>query len=750
MALAGAGLTLLHRHRFLAILPILFAAGVMAGQGSCTGLLSCAPVAEQHLLLNTPVLARALVLVRPQRRLRGWMAVLRLEEVAHGSIRRAAADRVRLYGSGTPPELREGDRLRAWLVLSRPPRYANGTAPAIAPDRGLSGRLKSTLLIEQIWPGTGSLRRLVGDIRAFAGERLRQALTRGNASPRTTALAMALSLGIRSEMDPRLTHLLRQGGMSHILAISGLHLTALTAGLALLLRWSGGGRRRVMWSLLAGLAFYAALLPARPSILRAIAMGTVPLAGHLWGRRSTPLNLLGGVGLVLLAWSPDWARDAGFQLSFVVTAAIVHQAATPASSTGRLLLLRGAARLSAVATAAALPLTAWHFGLAVPAAILVNLVAVPLASLLVILALASLLLAAGAPVLAIPVVYLLEGAARLLYHLAEAAAALPGGAWNVPRGRTLLTLAALLVLFLPKARWRLRLPLVVITQAAIIAGLFPPAPLPPGSLVLRVLDVGQGDALLVRLPTGEAMLVDGGGRPGSTVDFGRRVTLPAVIDAGIRRLAMVVLTHPHEDHGGGLSAILEEMPVDELWLPHLDGENRLLGGLADIAVSRGVAVRVFHAGDVILRAGAQITCLSSAWSERGSDINRQSLVLHITVPEGGLLLTGDIEKAGEDRILAGLRLPPVTVLKVAHHGSRTSTTARFLDLAKPLLAVLSVGSPSPWEHPHPEVLGRLQARGIPLCRTDLHGAITVVVEHEVLSVHTSLVPCSLTEGADAP
>ncbi|MCZ6834069.1 MAG: DUF4131 domain-containing protein, partial [Acidobacteria bacterium] len=204
MGLAGTGLALLSRRRYLAILPILFAAGVMAGQGRGTDFLSTAPPGEQRLLLNTPVLAHALVLARPQQRLRGWMAVLRLLEVERGNIHRPAGDRVRLYGSGTPPELREGDRLRAWLILSRPHNYANGTAPAISPDRGLSGRLKSSLLIEQVWPGKGGLRRLIGDTRDFAGKRLRQALTRGNASPRTTALAMALSLGIRSEIDPRL------------------------------------------------------------------------------------------------------------------------------------------------------------------------------------------------------------------------------------------------------------------------------------------------------------------------------------------------------------------------------------------------------------------------------------------------------------------------------------------------------------------------------------------------------------------
>jgi competence protein ComEC len=620
----------------------------------------------------------------------------------------------------------------------------------LATDRDLSGQLKSTLLIEQVWPGSGGFRRLVGNTRTFAGDRLRRALTRGNASPHTAALAMALSLGVRSELDPYLTHLLRQGGISHILAISGLHLTALTAGLAFLLRWSGAGRRRVMWTVLVGLALYACLLPARPSILRAVAMGVVPLAGHLWGRRSSPLNTLGGIGLVLLAWSPGWALDAGFQLSFAVTAAILHQATGPAFSSGRLLMLRGAARLPAIASAAALPLTAWHFGLAVPAAVLVNLLAVPLASLLVILALASLVLAAGAPVLAIPTVYLLEWAATLLHHLAMAAASLPGGAWTVPRGRTFLTLAALLALFLPPARVRLRLPLVLLTQVAIIVGLFPPAPLPAGALVLRVLDVGQGDALLVRLPTGDAVLVDGGGQPQSAIDFGRLVTLPALVDAGIRRLAMVVLTHPHEDHGGGLQAVLEEMPVDELWLPNLNGEDGLLGDLADIAVAHGVAVRVFQAGDEIVRAGAHITCLSAAGSARGTDINHRSLVLHIDTPEGGLLLTGDMERASEDRLLAGVPLPPTTVLKVAHHGSRTSSAARFLDGVHPRLAVISVGSANPWDHPHPDVLGRLRARGIPICRTDLHGAITVVVGTPFPAVYTARAPCSLTRGADAP
>jgi len=643
--------------------------------------------------------------------------------------------------------LLEGDQVRAWVRLSSRRQYLNG-GPLRRSAGPLAARLKSRLLIEEVRPGPGSLERGRGAARAFARRQLEAALADAGADEDTGALTLALALGIRDRLGQRFTRHMQQGGLAHLLAISGLHITALAGSLALLLRLTGGGPHATARLVLAALLAFSLILPARPSVLRAVIMAAVPLGARLAGRRSDSMNILGGIGLALLAWHPQWAGEAGFQLSFAVTAALLHTTgrAWPRGAGRR---LRALLAVSATATAASFPLTAWHFGLVVPGAILVNLLAVPLAAILVVLSQLVLLLALLSPALARPVVHLMGVASSLLSRLAEAAAHLPWGAWRVPQGPLLLVLAALAALFLPVRLRRWRLPLVVVLDAILLSGCFPPAPLPPDTLSLRVLDVGQGDALLVGLPDGSAVLVDGGGQPGTSADFGRKVLLPALANAGVRRLRAVALTHPHEDHGGGLRAVLEDFPVDELWLPRLDGMNPLMAELQDLALARSIAIRVMRRGTALSRGGALFTCLAPSGRGSGTPANLQSLVLRVESEHSSFLLTGDLESGGEAGLLQG-DLQPVDLLKVAHHGSRSSSTAAFLAATRPAAAIISVGSSNPWGHPHQEVLERLRSSEVPILRTDRDGAITATVTPSGLRICTMAGSSCLTAKAAPP
>jgi competence protein ComEC len=719
----GLGMAILAARRKL--LPALLlgcaAAGILAGQPA-TERLAHGTAHPADAFLKVPVLVTARVSQRPVAGHRGWQARLHLMQVEHRRQSLPIQDEVFLYGDGTLPALLEGDRIRAWVHLSRRHHYLNGGP--MPPYAGtLAARLKSHLLIEEVRHGSTSLTRIRGTARAFARHRLETAFTHAGADEKTGALTLALALGHRNRLDPRFTRHMQHAGMAHLLAISGLHLTALAGSLVLLLRLTGSGTRGTARVVMGALMAFSLVLPARPSVLRAVFMGTVPLGARLAGRRSDPMNSLGGIGLALVVWNPSWAGEPGFQLSFVVTAALIHHAGT-SWPRGTFQRLKALLAVSFIATAASLPLTAWHFGLVVPGAIPVNFLAVPLAVILVVLAQVVLILALVSPVSAQPALYLMSLATSLLDRLAESAAHLPGGSWCVPQGPLLLTLAALAAVFLPSGLRRWRLPVVLLLDIILTAGCFPPAPLPTGSLSLRVLDVGQGDALLLGLPDGGAVLVDGGGQPGTSADFGRRVLLPALANAGVRRLRAIALTHPHEDHGGGLRAVLEDLPVDELWLPRLDGVNPLLSGLQDRSLARNIPILVMRRGTTRTLGGARFTCLAPFGRAAGERANLQSMVLRVESEHGSFLLTGDLEAGGEIRMVAG-EMTAVDILKVPHHGSRTSSTAELLDASNPALAIISVGSSNPWEHPHGEVMERLRDRGIGILRTDEDGAITV-------------------------
>jgi competence protein ComEC len=550
---------------------------------------------------------------------------------------------------------------------------------------------------------------------------------------------VAVLLGDRTGLTEADRRQLTDGGAAHVLAISGLHITVLVGLVAMLLHRAGLPVRGTCLVLLGAIPAYVALLPIRPSVARAAFMGlAVPLA-RLGGRESAAMNMLGGAGLLFLILAPGLATEPGFLLSFTVTAALIRVAPPPGGK-GWLARTGNLVAGSVVATAASIPLTAYFFGRATPAAVLVNLLAVPAAALLVSTAAGATLLAAVHPALAAPLAPVAGLAVESLFQATAWAPLIPGGHQLVPTGRPGLVIAAIGALFATRrrdgSRRRTLLAVAAGLQAAVLMGVTPPRPLPAGALTLRALDVGQGDALVIGLPAGEAILVDGGGVRGGRIDIGRSVVLPALRDAGLSRLQAVALSHPHFDHGGGLAAVLEEMQVDELWLPSVPPGNALVAGLVDRAVSAGTAVRVLRRGDLLHRGGARVACLAPGRGQSRLRPNRQSLVLRIEAAGGRLLLPGDLEAEAES-VLASGNLPlAADVLKVAHHGSSGSTREPFLSRVGPEVAVISVGRVNPWDHPHPEVLRRLEAAGIAVYRTDIHGAVTVATGREGPAIST--------------
>jgi competence protein ComEC len=240
-------------------------------------------------------------------------------------------------------------------------------------------------------------------------------------------------------------------------------------------------------------------------------------------------------------------------------------------------------------------------------------------------------------------------------------------------------------------------------------------------LLVRFLDVGQGDAAVVELPGGAVVVVDGGGFPRSRFDVGERVVARYLWTRKVLRLEAIAATHADFDHQGGLHALAREFSPRELWRSRLAAAAEGLEPLERIVRERGGRVRALSAGEEVWRSGGvAIHCLHPPPEGRLSD-NDSSLVLRIAAGEVSLLLAGDVEREAEERIPA----PAAEVLKVPHHGSRTSSTSGFLSRVRPRVAVFSVGSGNRYGLPHPEVLARYRALGVRILRTDLDGSILV-------------------------
>jgi competence protein ComEC len=365
--------------------------------------------------------------------------------------------------------------------------------------------------------------------------------------------------------------------------------------------------------------------------------------------------------------------------------------------------------------------------------------------------------------------FVLEPSIGMLLWSIEAVARLPWSSYRVPTPPPAAVAAFLLAtLFLAAAiiagkrrmTW-FAAPMALAGAVLIIVHPFPPR-LEETRLEMTVLDVGQGDSIFLAFPGGQTMLVDAGGLPGSAfvhsrragIDIGEEVVSPYLWSRGLKRLDVVALTHAHQDHLGGLAALLENFQVGELWVGR-PVQTQAYAALLAEARRHGVPVVPRQRGDTFQWGGVSGRVLWPLSGESQEGVrNDDSLVLRLEIGESSFLLAGDIERTAEQAMTAAGDAIAVDFLKVAHHGSRTSTTEAFLDAARPSFAAISVGETNPFGHPHPDVLRRLQSRGLRLYRTDRDGAITVITDGGKLETRAFLAlparsPAPLPEAASA-
>jgi competence protein ComEC len=546
------------------------------------------------------------------------------------------------------------------------------------------------------------------------GNRVDPPLTDLVPGDRSGGLLRALVSGDRGSLSEEVRQTFVRSGTAHLLAISGLHvgwifaLTQICVHLALRSVPSLGILRRARsWSLTCGVlaaSAYAALSGFGVPALRAAAMAFAGTLAVLGGRPGATWNVLALAALVVLAWSPASLFEPAFALSFVAVMGILIWR----PSGGRIRRLAHSTLGAGLATA---PLVAAIGAPLPPASLLANMVAIPFFGAVVLpLALCASVLEALGPVA--------HAAAELGIRLLEVFAGgdlLEGSTQPVPRALSIAGLS-----FLVRLLW-LRRGIGALAAGAITAlGVFASDPPAPGQSLL-FLDVGHGDATVLR-SADRAWLIDAGPQYGR-FDAGRYVVRPALRAVSLGRLEVLVLTHADRDHIGGARTILATMPVGELWMSRASYEADALEPVRRVAAQRGVPIRLAAAGDRARLPPLEVSVLWPPAGLRTSASNDTSLVLRIDGPHGCAMLPGDAPTDVERRLTRGQQR--CEVLKLAHHGSRTSTGRAWLERLQPWLAVASAGGRPASPLPHADVARRLRIESVTLYRTHALGAIRV-------------------------
>ena len=660
--------------------------------------------------------------------------------------------------------------------------YWTGSVSTISDVHPLPGRCGSPAVSMLFAVRTWALQRLE---RLYPGD------------PQTSSLLQATLLGETSGVERRWTSDFRITGTYHALVISGQHVSVLAFTILLILRLCKLRRVPSLCVATIACWLYAFISGFSSPVVRAAGGFTLFLVASYCFRKTRVLNVLAAIGLVYLFFAPDELFDPSFQLSFLSAIAafavpLIERYTEPLRASIKrfdqigydpmvearaaqwrvelrlltrtvsiwtslleahaALVVTTAVKLAAFAAEAVLVSACVQFGLALPmisyfhrlsiTGLTANIVIIPVLSLVVPSGFAALF----------TMWHPLAWVTKQLLDFAEWVAG-----WHVQfepswrMGSIPLAVSISFAIALVVLAWTIRhqrryVPIALTGAIALFLTLCLQrwAPLlHPGQLEVTVIDVGQGDSIFIGFPDGTTMLVDAGGFPGfgnmkrkPQMDIGEDVVSPYLWSRRIRHLDYAVLTHGHSDHMGGLAAVLDNFRPKALWIGAEPGSEEW-SVIAQHAAADHVTISSLNRSAAPLRLGGtaiRVMAPAADYVPGTAPGNNDSLVLEITYGKRSVLLTGDAELAVEADLITSGELRPVTLLKVGHHGSKTSSSSDFLDQLNPQFAFISDGYKNQFHHPHPTVLARLAEHHIAVRRTDERGLSTFLTDGNQVSV----------------
>ena len=583
---------------------------------------------------------------------------------------------------------------------------------------------------------------------------VRQSIER-NLSGAPAGLLLGVLLGEKQRIPEEVRDAFRSTGLAHALVVSGLHVGLVGGFFFFGFRLLRLADRPSSAATIVALVLYALATGAQVPVVRAVQMGTVLLLGRVLRRQGDIYNTLGLAALAILVIWPESPWSLSFQLSFGATWAIValhgplaslfppaYQRAD--SRVGRWIVSPLCASLAAQLGTG--PLIAYSFQQLALGAVVANIVVVPLLALAV-----GLGLLAALTGWILPWVATAFNAANYLVlvgliELVSWWASLPFASVAVPRPGVLFVAGAaalcLLGPLLSHKAWARKA--VIFTVLVWLNVAVWTHALRARDLEIVFLDVGQGDAAFVRFPNGKTMVVDGGER-NAYFDCGEQVLLPFLRYMGVRRVDVVVASHSHNDHIGGLVTLLEQMEVGHFLDSGQGYDSWTARSLQELIAERGVHYHRVVAGDSLAGLGGVAGLVLhptadfvDADGNTPFGLNNGSVVFSLQRGAMRVLFTGDVEQETDPVILAwGSRLQ-AQLLKVAHHGSRTSSQPLFVEAVAPTVAVMSLGEGNKFRHPAPEVVVRYVEHGARVLRTDHTGAVQVRIDGTRMDVQTML------------
>jgi competence protein ComEC len=582
---------------------------------------------------------------------------------------------------------------------------------------------------------------LISKIKIWRSKSIKQ--LEAHFTQNTAGLMNALVFGYREKIETKTLESYQKLGLTHLLAVSGFNVGIVSYFLYLLFVRIGIVKELAYILIVIFLPIYIVLTGGESSIVRAGIMGMLALCLIVFQKKINPAVLLSIVCITMLSWNPLYAFDLGFQLSFLMTFVLITSISLFKNKSNTQLLII----TSFMCSLFSFPIILYHFFEFSLWSLPINVVYIPFVSLVLfpvsIFVVAVIhFIPSGVYLLKFPVQFLFESSASILEMVQKFNGTLILGrpsSWLF-----LIYFLAILYLFFEwerKDRLYLRfcIPFMFILTLQVCIPYLNP------SAKVSFINVGQGDSILIELPFRKAVyLIDTGGaipfekeeweEADEDYDVTKKVVLPYLKGRGIRRLDGLILSHADMDHAGGTVFLLKNFPVETLYLPKNKNLSELEMEIIESGKQIGLQMKYLRKGMKWSIGNSQFLVLHP--SEKNSSANNRSVVLWIKLYNSSFLLTGDIEKEAEHEIINNFSRLKADVLKVAHHGSATSTTNQFLRLAEPKFAVISSGRNNIYGHPAKDVMTRLKGEKVTIYRTDENGDIIFEVFKSGLKIHS--------------